>query len=155
VNDEAICGAIVSQLAEIGIRVTLVSQSRSLHFPMIQSNPPTVDFYLLGWGVPTFDSEYIFSLLYHTRTEKLGAWNGTRYSNLELDKMIESLNGETDATRRNDTIQRIWARVQDETIYVPLHIQTLAYAMKADMDLAVDISNQPKLKRVKFKKPGG
>ena len=155
VNDEAICGAIATQLGQIGIQVTLVSQSRALHFPMIQNNPPTVDFYLFGWGVPTFDSEYIFSLLFHSRTEKLGIWNGTRYANPELDRMIQSLNGETDAAKRNDTIQRIWTRLQDETIYVPLHIQTLAYAMKNDMDLGVDISNQPKLKRMKFKKAAG
>ena len=155
VNDEAICLAIAAQLAPIGIRVSLVTQSRSLHFPMIQATPPTVDFYLFGWGVPTFDSAYIFSLLYHTRTDKLGTWNGTRYSNADLDKLIVSLDSEIDAARRNDIIQRIWVRLQDEAIYIPLHIQTIAYAMPADLELPVDVSNQPKLKLARSKKPGG
>jgi peptide/nickel transport system substrate-binding protein len=152
VNDEAICQAVVGQLAQIGIKASLVSQSKSIHFPLIQKNPPQTDFYLLGWGVPTFDSEYVFSLLYHTRTDKLGGWNATRYSNPELDKLIVGLNSEIDAQKRNDTIARIWAKLQDDTVYIPLHVQTLAYAMKSDLDILVDISNQPKLKFAKIKK---
>ena len=39
--------------------------------------------------------------------------------------------------------------MQTETVYIPIHIQTLAYAMKSEFDLAVDIENQPKLKLLK------
>ena len=35
-NDEAICQAAVGMLGQIGIKVNLVSQSKSLHFPLIQ-----------------------------------------------------------------------------------------------------------------------
>jgi peptide/nickel transport system substrate-binding protein len=152
VNDEAICQAIVGQLAQIGIRINLASQSKTVLFPLIQKNPPGVDFYLLGWGVPTFDSQYIFSFLYHTRTDKEGSWNGTRFSNPEIDKMIGGLSQETDLNKRDQAIGQIWRVLQDETIYVPLHIQTLSYAMKPDLEIPVDISNQPKLKFVKVKK---
>jgi peptide/nickel transport system substrate-binding protein len=152
VNDEAICQAVVGQLAAIGIKVNLVSQSKSIHFPLIQKNPPETDFYLLGWGVPTFDSHYIFTLLYHTRTDKEGGWNGTRFSNKEVDELTVGLTRETDLAKRNQNIARIWKILQDETIYIPIHIQTLAYAMKPDIDIPVDISNQPKLKFMKFKK---
>ncbi|HEX7073190.1 MAG TPA: ABC transporter substrate-binding protein [Hyphomicrobiaceae bacterium] len=150
VNDEAICQAVVGQLAQIGIQVNLVSQSKSLHFPIVQKDE--ADFYLLGWGVPTFDSQYIFSYLYHTKTDKEGGWNGTRYSNPKIDEMTASLSRETDLVKRNQTIAEMWKILQDETIYIPIHIQTLAYAMKPDLDIPVDISNQPKLKFLKIKK---
>ncbi len=150
VNDEAICQAIVGQLAQIGIKANLVSQSKSIHFPLIQKNES--DFFFLGWGVPTFDSHYIFTFLYHTKTDKEGGWNGTRFSNPEIDSMTAGLTKETDLTKRNATIAQIWKTLQDETIYVPIHIQTLAYAMKPDLEIPVDISNQPKLKFVKIKK---
>ena len=42
--------------------------------------------------------------------------------------------------------------MSDEVIYIPIHIQTLAYAMKSDLDIPVDLSNAPKLKFVKVKK---
>jgi peptide/nickel transport system substrate-binding protein len=152
VNDEAICQAVVGQLAQIGIRVNLLSQSKSIHFPIIQKNPPETDFYMLGWGVPTFDSHYIFAHLFHTRTDKEGGWNGTRYSNPEIDRQTVGLTQETDLTRRNQVIGQMWKVLQDETIYIPIHVQTLAYAMKPDLDIPVDISNQPKLKFVKIRR---
>jgi peptide/nickel transport system substrate-binding protein len=152
VNDEAICRAIVAQLAAIGIKINLVPQSRLVHAALIQRNPPETDMYLIGRGVPTFDSHYIFELLVHTHTDKHGGWNATRFSNPDLDAQIAALTRQTDLTQRNQAIAQIWRHVQDEGIYVPLHIQTLAYAMKADLDIPIDISNQPKLKFVKVGK---
>ncbi len=57
VNDEAICQAGVGMWGQIGVKVNLVSQSKAIHFPLIQKNPPETEFYMVGWGVPTFDSE--------------------------------------------------------------------------------------------------
>lgn len=151
VNDKAICEAVVGQLAEIGIKAHLVAQPKAAHFPLVQNEES--DFYLLGWGVPTFDSHYILSHLYHTKTGEEGDWNGTRYSNPEVDGMIDSLSADTDLVRRNEIIASIWRILQEETIYVPIHVQTLAYAMKPDLDIPVDISNRPKLKLVKLRKP--
>ena len=65
-------------LAKIGIKVNLVAQPKGPHFTLIQKQPPETEFYLLGWGVPTYDSHYIFSFLYHTRAGKDGGWNATR-----------------------------------------------------------------------------
>jgi peptide/nickel transport system substrate-binding protein len=41
---------------------------------------------------------------------------------------------------------QVWRIVQEETVYVPLHVQTIAYAMKSDITVGVDIENQPKLR---------
>ena len=144
INDEAICQAVVGMLGQIGVKSNLVAQSKSIHFPMIQKSQ--TDLYLLGWGVPTFDSHYIFSFLYHTRTDKIGGWNGTRYSNPEVDKLTASLESETDLKKRDATIAELWKILHDEVIYIPLHIQTLAYGMKKNVNIDVDISNSPKMK---------
>ena len=144
INDEAICQAVVGMLGQIGVKSNLVAQSKSIHFPMIQK--AQTDLYLLGWGVPTFDSQYIFSFLYHTRTDKIGGWNGTRYSNPEVDKLTASLESETDLKKRDATIAQLWKILHDEAIYIPLHIQTLAYGMKKNVNIDVDISNSPKMK---------
>ena len=151
INDEGICQAVVGMLGQIGIKTNLVSQSKTLHFPLVQKNPPETEFFLIGWGVPTFDSEYIFSFLYHTRDAKFGSWNALRLSDTELDKKIESLSSETDTAKRNAIIAEIWKKLQDETYYLPIHHQQLAYAMKANLDVPVDPENQPKLKYVSFK----
>jgi peptide/nickel transport system substrate-binding protein len=149
-NDEAICQAVVGMLGQIGIKANLVSQSKSLHFPLIQK--AQTDFYLVGWGVPSFDSEYIFSYLYHSRTDKFGSWNATGYANAEIDKQIEGLSSETDLAKRNAVIARIWDTVGGETLYVALHHQVLAHAMKNDLDIPVHPNNQVFFKLVSLRK---
>ncbi|MCA0402140.1 MAG: ABC transporter substrate-binding protein [Proteobacteria bacterium] len=151
VNDEAICQAAVGMWGQIGIKVNLVSQSKSIHFTLIQKNPPETDFYLVGWGVPTFDSHYIFSFLYQTRTGSAGSWNATRYSDKDVDAKIVSLTTETNIEKRNATIADIWKTLKDEAIYLPVHHQSLSYAMKDAFDIPVDVSNTPKLKSVAVK----
>jgi peptide/nickel transport system substrate-binding protein len=149
-NDEAICQAAVGMLGQIGIKANLVSQSKSLHFPLIQK--AEVDFYLVGWGVPPYDSEYILSFLYHTRTDKFGSWNPTGYSNPEADKLIENLSSETDLAKRNATIAKLWQTLGPETLYIAIHHQVLAHAMKSDLDIPVHPDNQVFFKLVAFRK---
>ena len=75
--------------------------------------------------------------------EKVGSYNPLLQG--EADKMIESLSSETDTAKRDATIAKLWALFREETLYLPVHHQTLAYAMKTGFDIPVDVSNQPKL----------
>lgn len=148
-NDEAICQAYVGMLGRIGIRANLISQSRTIHFPAIQNRQ--VDFYLLGWGVPTFDSQYIFDFLVHSQEDARGGWNGSRYMNAEVDAMIKSLATETDLDKRDATIAAIWEQVQEDRVFLMVHNQLLAYAARDGIDIAVHPENQPKMTTVTFK----
>ncbi|MFM9847304.1 MAG: ABC transporter substrate-binding protein [Hyphomicrobiaceae bacterium] len=141
VSDEGICQATAAMMARIGIKVELVVQSKTKHFPLVEKEPPETDFYLLGWGVPTFDSHFVFSFLYHSRTGKMGTYNGTRYASVDLDNMIQSLSGEVDTAKRNATIAKVWSIVRDETIYLPVHNQVVTYAMKKEWDFPVSPAN--------------
>jgi peptide/nickel transport system substrate-binding protein len=58
VNDEAICTAVVGMFGKIGVNVNLFAQTKSKHFKELKDNQG--DFYMLGWGVPTLDSHYVF-----------------------------------------------------------------------------------------------
>ncbi len=151
INDEGICQAATAMLAKIGIKVNLVAQSRGPHFTLIQKTPPETEFYMVGWGVPTYDSQYIFSFLYHTRSGSDGSWNATRYSKPDVDAAIQSLNSEIDTAKRNATIAKIWKTVGDETNYIALHHQMLAYAMKNDLDIPVSPENTVFIKFVAAK----
>jgi peptide/nickel transport system substrate-binding protein len=115
-------------LGRIGIKANLVSQSRTIHFPAIQNRQ--VDFYLLGWGVPTFDSQYVFDFLVHNPEEGRGGWNGSRYNNPEVDAKIKSLATETDLAKRDATIAEIWKTIQEDRVFLMVHNQLLAYAAK-------------------------
>jgi len=147
-NDEAICQALVGMLGRIGMDVNLVSQSRSLHFPLIENWD--TDFYLLGWGVPTFDSAYVFDFMVHTREGAYGSFNGTRYSNPEMDAKIESLATMTDLEARDALIAEIWDEVMEERIFLNVHNQLLAYASRSGINVEVHPENQPHMADVTF-----
>ncbi|MEM9972158.1 MAG: ABC transporter substrate-binding protein, partial [Pseudomonadota bacterium] len=54
INDEGICQAAVGMLGQIGVTVNLDAKPKAQHFPLITDGQ--TDFYMLGWGVPTYDS---------------------------------------------------------------------------------------------------
>ena len=144
INDEAICQAAVGMLGQIGITVNLDAKPKAQHFPLI-SNLET-DFYMLGWGVPTYDSEYIFNFLVHGRTDKYGSWNGTRFSDDELNAKIVGLASETDLPKRDQMINDIWTVVQDEQLYIPIHHQVLNWGMKSNIETVVAPDDTAKFK---------
>ncbi|MCV6598660.1 MAG: ABC transporter substrate-binding protein, partial [Mangrovicoccus sp.] len=146
INDEAICQATVGMLGQIGIKVNLDAKPKAQHFPLITQSQ--TDFYMLGWSVPPLDSVYIFNFLYHSRGEDRGSWNGTGYSNADVDAMIVSLESDADLANRDATIAKIWETVQGETLYLPVHHQVLNWGMKSGVEIGVDPEDQPKIKYI-------
>ena len=144
INDEAICQAAVGMLAQIGVNVNLDAKPKAQHFPLI--NNLETDFYMLGWGVPTYDSEYIFNFLVHTKGDKYGSWNGTRYTNPDLDAKIVALASETDLEKRNGMIAEIWSQVQEDVLYLPIHHQVLNWGMKSNVGTIVAPDDTAKFK---------
>ena len=144
VNDEAICQAVVPMLGRVGIDVTLNAMPKAQFFPLVTGGE--TEFYLLGWGVPTYDSEYIFNFLVHTRGEDRGSWNATGYSNPELDAKIASLSSEIDEAARDATVAEIWGAVQEETLYLPIHHQVLNWGMADEVGIEVSPEDDPKFK---------
>ena len=144
INDEAICQAAVGMMGQIGITVNLDAIPKAQHFPKITNG--TTDFYMLGWGVPTYDSEYIFNFLVHGRESDIGTWNGTGFDNDEIDAKIKSLASNTNLEARNADIADIWRVVQDEALYIPIHHQVLNWGMAEGVGIEVDPEDQPKVK---------
>ncbi len=144
INDEGICQAAVGMFAQIGVTVNLDAKPKAQHFPLL-SNYET-DFYMLGWGVPTYDSEYIFNFLVHGRDEKYGSWNAVRYNNPDLNTKIQALASNTDLEARNASINEIWQVVQDEALYIPIHHQVLNWGMASKVGTIVAPDDTAKFK---------
>ena len=149
VNDEAICQSAVGMMAQIGIDVILDAKPKAQHFPIAKGGE--ADFYMLGWGVPTFDSHYIFNYLVHTQTDDRGSWNPTGFSNSMVDAMIVSLESETDLNVRDGTISKIWKAVQESQMYLPIHNQVLNWGMAKKIEFDVQPEDQPHFQFLSFK----
>jgi len=137
VNDEAICTAVVGMLGKIGVKVNLFAQTKSKHFKELKDNQG--DFYMLGWGVPTLDSHYVFHYLY----ESGASWNKVNFSDAEVDAAIRVMEGEVDLDKRNAAIAKAWKIVRDNIAYLPLHHQVISWASKSNVDVPIRPNNEP------------
>ena len=136
-NDEKICQAAVAMLAKIGIDVTLEAITKAQHFPKIQNRE--TDFYMLGWGVPTLDSHYVFSYL----LDGEGSWNATGYSNAKVNEITAAIATEVDLAKREMLIGEAWSQVKADTPYLPIHHQVIAWGMSEKLDLPIAANDTP------------
>ena len=137
VNDEAICTAVVGMFGKIGVNVSLNSQTKSKHFKELKNKKG--DFYMLGWGVPTLDSHYVFHYLYDTGA----SWNRVNFSDARVDELIKVMEGEVNLDKRNAAIAEAWKIVKDDISYLPLHHQVISWASKMSVDVPIRPNNEP------------
>jgi peptide/nickel transport system substrate-binding protein len=142
INDEAICVAAIGMFAKIGVTVNLDAKTKSQHFSEVKegdANGMTSDMYMLGWGVPTFDSHYVYSYLY----ESSGSWNKVNFNNAKVDELVAAMGVETDLDKRNAMIAEAWDITQDDVTYLPLHHQVVNQASKSNVDVPIRMNNEP------------
>mgnify|MGYP001474159716 CR=1 FL=1 len=144
VNDEAICTAVVGMLGKIGVNVNLFAQTKSKHFKELKDDQG--DFYMLGWGVPTLDSHYVFHYLYETGA----SWNKVNFSNADVDAAIRVMEGEVDLDKRNAAIAKAWKIVKDDISYLPLHHQVISWASKSNVNVPIRPNNEPLFRTASF-----
>ncbi|MFN3295837.1 ABC transporter substrate-binding protein [Caldimonas sp.] len=134
VNDAAICQAVAANLARIGVKVNLQTETKGTYFPKILRRDTS--FYLLGWTPGTYDSHNPLSALMATPNDKgQGQFNLGWYSNARVDELTQLIQAETDPAKRNAMIAEAFKIHQDEVGHIPLHQQALAWAMKSHIDL--------------------
>ena len=144
-NDEKICQAVVGMLGKAGIKVNLDAQSKTLHFPKITNKQS--DFYMLGWGVATVDSHYVFTYL----TTKDGPWNGSGYTDPRVEELTKSMSVEMDQAKRDAMIAEVWKKLTDDVVYIPLHHQVIVWAMNKKLDMPMQPDDQPQFCWAKMK----
>jgi peptide/nickel transport system substrate-binding protein len=134
VNDAAICQAVAANLARIGVKVNLQTETKGTYFPKILRRDTS--FYLLGWTPGTYDSHNPLSALMATPNDKgQGQFNLGWYSNARVDELTQLIQAETDPVKRNAMIAEAFKIHQDEVGHIPLHQQALAWAMKSNIEV--------------------
>ncbi len=146
INDEGICQAVVGMLGKIGIKVTLSAIPKTLHFPKIKKRE--TDFYMLGWGVSTLDSHYVFNYLVKGGDQ---GWNGTGFDDAETNATIDAIEKEVDFPKRDAMIAKVWQKARDEVNYLPLHHQVIVWAMSDKVDIPIVADDGVRFIYTKFK----
>lgn len=134
-NDESVCQAVVSMLAQIGIKAELDAMPVRNYWPELRED--NFDMYLLGWSPGTFDAEHPIRFLASTPNaeKKLGSWNFGDYSNARVDALLPMIQSEIDDTKRQAMLDEVAKILQDEQAYVPLYIQPLVWGVADGVEL--------------------
>jgi peptide/nickel transport system substrate-binding protein len=149
IADEKICVAVAGMLAQIDVKVKLNAMPRATYFPKIQNLDTS--FYMLGWGVPTFDSQYALQSLLRTRVEKSadGDYNLGKYSNPKVDEAIDKLKSETDTKKRAELAREVTRIHMADVGHIPLHFQVIPWAMRSNVSVVHRADNRLTVKWVK------
>jgi peptide/nickel transport system substrate-binding protein len=134
VNDADICQAVAANLARIGVKVNLQTETKVTYFPKILRRDTS--FYLLGWTPSTYDAHNALTSLMATPTDKgQGQFNLGAYSNAKVDELTLKIQSETDQAKRAAMIKEAFELHAADIGHLPLHQQSLAWAMKKSVSL--------------------
>ncbi|KRC08558.1 ABC transporter substrate-binding protein [Hydrogenophaga sp. Root209] len=141
INDEQICQAVTAMWARIGVKAKLRTLPLVTYFPMIQRYEASI--YMLGWGVPTFDALYsLQSLVRSVGAGGDGNYNVGRYSNPQMDALVERTKKETDLKLRTELLTKALALQNEDVAHIPLHNQVIPWAMKKNIDVVHRADNR-------------
>ncbi|MEM1046734.1 MAG: ABC transporter substrate-binding protein [Pseudomonadota bacterium] len=136
INDAKIAEAIGQMLTRIGIKTAVETMPRSVYFGRASrggpNNTPEFSFILVGWGAGSGEASSPLKSLIHTHDKErgFGSSNRGRYSNPEVDKMIEDALATVDDEKRQDMLAKATEMAIGDGAIIPLHYQVNTWAAK-------------------------
>ena len=150
VNDEKICQAVTAMWAKIGVKAQLVTENMATYSQKFQNFDTSI--YMLGWGVATYDAQYMIQALARTRTAGAdGNFNFSRLSDPTIDRLSDAMKVEADVAKRNALIKEALLRIKDEVLFIPLHHQVRPWAMKASVTTVHRSDDRPEARFTSIK----
>lgn len=150
VNDEKICVAVAAMWARIGLNVRVETMTKANFFPKVQKRDTSA--FLAGWGGGSTDAIFILKPVMHSRDNQgAGDSNYGDAKIIELDTLIDKLEGEMNLAERQDMINRATRLIQDEVHVIPLHRQMIPWASRNSVTMLHRPNNIPEMHWVTIK----
>jgi len=129
-----ICQAASAMLTQVGIRTRPNIQIQTLLFPKLEKHDTS--FYLLSWGGGvTSDALYTLNALLHSVGPKgEGDFNMGRWSNAEMDRLIDDIKTQTQPAARDEAIRKALVLANRELPVVTIHQQRLPWAGRKNVN---------------------
>lgn len=135
-NDAKIAEAIGQMLTRLGLKMKVETMTRSVFFKQASSGgpdkSPKFSFILVGWGAGTGESSSPLKSLLATynRAKGMGASNRGRYSNPEMDKLLDEALRTVDDAKRAALLAKATEVAINDLGIIPLHYQVNTWAAK-------------------------
>ena len=134
IADEQLCLAIASMWTRIGVQVDLKTESKATYFP--RQDRGETDIWLLGWAtLPPMDGFSVLSAIFASRKDGYGGSNPNGMSIPAMDDLAKKAAVELDEKKRLAMLGESFKIARDQALFIPLHLQPLAWAMKSNIDM--------------------
>ena len=133
INDAKIAQAVAQMLTRVGIQTTVDAMTASTFFS--RRNNYEFSLYLAGWGSGTGEMSSPLTALVATPDEAkgMGGTNRGRYSNPEIDALLEQALATVDDAARETLLQQASEVVIDDYGILPLHFEVTPWAFRAGL----------------------
>ena len=124
VNDEQIAQAIAQLLARIGIEMSVQTEPKATYFK--NASALNYSLMLLGWGSSTGEQGSTFMSLLHSHDKDagMGTSNRGRFSDPEVDALLQDAMSDVDEASRSAKIAKVADRAIGEQFgIIPVHYQ--------------------------------
>jgi peptide/nickel transport system substrate-binding protein len=135
-NDAKIAEAVGQMLSRNGIDTQVVTMTQGVFFRDASSGSPEkgpkFSFILVGWGSGTGEASSPLKSLLATfnRDTGMGGSNRGRYSNPQVDKLINDALATVEDAKRQDILARATEIAIEDVGIIPLHYQVNTWAMR-------------------------
>jgi peptide/nickel transport system substrate-binding protein len=130
----AVCQAIAGMLAQIGIQTTFQPWPTATFFPKLTQ--ATTSFFEFGWSPGTDAWPTLTAIVRSFTPDGAGTFNGGRYSNPRLDRVIDSIRVEPDIARRRQLVGDALRLMHSDLPLIPLYRRTLTWVMRPEISVA-------------------
>lgn len=139
-NDEALCRAIASQLAEVGVRLDLKIEPKAQFFQQVLSGDTS--FYLLGAGTNTDDALSILGpVLGSAGKSDLGGLNIGRFSNPRIDELLALAGATAQPAARSRYYREIQQLASQQFSHIPLLQPAALFGVRAGLQICFTPEN--------------
>jgi peptide/nickel transport system substrate-binding protein len=130
INDAEVAQAVASQWTRIGVKTKVDATTATVFFK--NRDEFKYSAYLAGWGAGTGEMSDPLRSLVATpiRDKGFGGTNKGRYSNPQLDAIIEQALGTVDNAKREALLQQGSKMALDDQALIPLHIEITPWATR-------------------------
>jgi len=146
---EAVCQAAAAMLTQVGIRVQVRSSPTNTFFPRLSTgNTSFVEF---GWTAAPDPWTTLNGLFRTFDASGMGTFNAGRYSNRELDVLIDAVRTEPDLIKRRARVGVALRMLHDDVAYIALYRRHLNWAMKKNVAVTMWPNDTMELRWVKVR----
>jgi len=130
INDAQVAQAVAQMLTRVGIQTQVDAVTASTFFA--RRNKFEFSLYLAGWGSATGEMSSPLRALIATKDKAkgYGGTNAGRYSNPELDSLIDQALATVDDDKREAILQKASKVAMDDFAILPLHFEVTPWAFR-------------------------